>query len=78
MPGEFGNHLSEGSNSSSLEAYKCNGVLIYAQPMVNAHIYLPIVIAQSKIDGLTTKQISSGKSTAISGNGNCFMECKTS
>jgi len=52
MPGEFGIIAPKDQTPAVWKLISVNGVLIYAQPMVNAHDYLPIVIAQSKIDGL--------------------------
>jgi|SRR5260221_290776 len=52
MPYEFGIVAPKDQTPAVWKLISVNGVLIYAQPLLNAHDYLPIVIAQSKIDGL--------------------------
>lgn len=50
MPFEFGIQAPKDQTPDIWKLIAVNGVLVYAQPMVNAHDMLPIVIAQPKVD----------------------------
>src|SRR5258708_4267486 len=52
MPNEFGIIAPKDQTPAVWKLISVNGVLVYAQPMINAHDYLPVIIGQSKIDGL--------------------------
>lgn len=52
MPWEFGIRAPQDQTPDIWKLVAVNGVLVYANPMVNAHDLLPIVIAQAKVDNL--------------------------
>lgn len=52
MPFEFGIQAPKDQTPDIWKLIAVNGVLIYAQPMINAHDLLPIIIAQPKVDNL--------------------------
>lgn len=52
MPYEFGITAPRDQTPAVWKLISVNGVLVYAQPMINAHDYLPVIIGQSRIDGL--------------------------
>lgn len=52
MPYEFGIIAPKDQTPAVWKLISVNGVMVYAQPMINAHDYLPIIIGQSRIDGL--------------------------
>lgn len=52
MPYEFGIISPRDQTPDIWKLVAVNGVLVYAQPVPNAHDYLPIIIGQSRIDGL--------------------------
>lgn len=53
MPYEFGIQAPKDQTPDIWKLVAVNGVLVFAQPMVNAHDLLPIIIAQPKIDNLS-------------------------
>ena len=52
MPYEFGIIAPRDQTPDIWKLISVNGVMVYAQPMINSHDYLPIIIGQSKVDGL--------------------------
>lgn len=50
MPFDFGIQAPKDQTPDIWKLVVVNGILVYAQPMTNAHDMLPIVIAQSKVD----------------------------
>jgi hypothetical protein len=50
MPYDFGIRAPKDQTPDIWKLIAVNGILVYAQPMVNAHDMLPIVIAQPKVD----------------------------
>ncbi len=50
MPKEFGIHAPKDQTPDIWKLIAVNGIMVYAQPMINAHDMLPIVIAQPKVD----------------------------
>jgi hypothetical protein len=52
MPWEFGIRSPQDQTPDIWKLVAVNGVLVYAQPMINAHDLLPIVIGQPKVDNL--------------------------
>jgi hypothetical protein len=52
MPHEFGIMAPRDQTPQIWKLISVNDILVYAQPLPNAHDYLPIIIAQSKVDGL--------------------------
>lgn len=52
MPFEFDIRAPKDQTPDIWKLIGVNGVLVYAQPMVNAHNILPIIIAQPKVDNL--------------------------
>jgi hypothetical protein len=53
MPFEFGITAPKDQTPDIWKLIAVNGVMVYAQPMVNAHDLLPIIIAQPKVDNLS-------------------------
>lgn len=53
MPYEFGIHAPKDQTPDIWKLIAVNGIMVYAQPMVNAHDTLPIIIAQPKVDNLS-------------------------
>jgi hypothetical protein len=53
MPFEFGIKAPRDQTPDIWKFIAVNGVLIWAQPMINAHDLLPIIIAQPKVDNLS-------------------------
>lgn len=60
MPFEFGIRAPKDQTPDIWKLICVNGIMVYAQPIVNAHNYLPIVIAQPLVDNLDhqTKTLS--------------------
>lgn len=52
MPYEFGIFAPQDQTPDIWKLIAVNGVMVYAQPMVNAHDLLPIIIAQPKVDNM--------------------------
>lgn len=52
MPYEFGIIAPKDQTPAVWKLISVNRVLVYAQPMIAAHDYLPIIIGQSRVDGL--------------------------
>lgn len=50
MPYEFGIQAPKDQTPDIWKLIVVNGVMVYAQPMINAHDLLPIIIAQPKVD----------------------------
>lgn len=61
MPAEFGIRSPNDQTPAIWKLHAINGVLVYAQPMVNAHDYLPIVIVQNIVDNLDHQTKSSAE-----------------
>lgn len=53
MPYEFKIHAPKDQTPDIWKLVAMNGVLVWAQPMPNAHDILPIIIAQPKVDNLS-------------------------
>lgn len=53
MPFEFGIRAPKDQTPDIWKLVSVNGVMVYAQPMVNAHDLLPIVIVQPQVDNLS-------------------------
>lgn len=53
MPYEFGIRAPKDQTPDIWKLVAVNGILVYAQPMINAHDILPILIAQPKVDNLS-------------------------
>lgn len=52
MPYEFGIAAPKDQTPDIWKLIKVNDVLVYAEPMPNAHNYLPLIIVQSQVDNL--------------------------
>lgn len=52
MPYEFGIYAPKDQTPDIWKLIKVNDVLVFAQPLENAHNYLPFIIAQSQVDNL--------------------------
>lgn len=61
MPYEFGIYAPNDQTPDVWKLVNVNGVLVYAQPMVNAHNMLPIIIAQPQVDNLSHQTKSSAE-----------------
>jgi hypothetical protein len=53
MPFEFGIKAPRDQTPDVWKLIAVNGVLVYAQPMPNAHDYLPVIIGQSRVNTLS-------------------------
>lgn len=53
MPYEFKVNAPRDQTPDIWKLVAVNGVMVYAQPMINAHDMLPIIIAQPKVDNLS-------------------------
>src|SRR5260221_8530186 len=53
MPYEFGIRAPKDQTPDVWKLITVNGVLVFAQPMVNAHYLLPLIIAQPLVDNLS-------------------------
>lgn len=52
MPYEFGIEAPKDQTPDIWKLIKVNDVLVYAEPMPNAHNYLPLIIVQEQVDNL--------------------------